>query len=348
MSQTEHTTEAQAIQQDIDALQQELHDQVLASDADFNQRKNEIYAERRAHIAELIKSNKLSSDMWARSIIAMLTVRDKENPYVPRFLGPYDETLLREYLADMNVDYTRTGYKITLSFRENPYFAESELWAECVEELSAKESKKDGPRESLDDGVALNGAGSHGENDDENELMDEMWTFSGVTWKDGHGPEMPDVDDSSDSDEDDDAKDEGNSRAHDTVSDNRKRQREEVDNANGERSRTRGPSMLEVFSVMPPHPELDEELAEEDEDDLAEAVDGWEDEMQDRKTLLDMLAEDVFADPLRIIASSAGDDRNEPHIESKDSAVNGSAGGEGRVCKIDSDEIPAKKHLKID
>ena len=107
---------------------------------------------------------------------------------------------------------------------------------------------------------------------------DGDFTFSGVTWKEGKGPREDDDDDEAPS-----KPGEKRPRADDG----------------------RGPSIFEVFSIMPPHPDEDDEMDEEDDDEFEDAVEQWEEDMDDRREVLSCLVGEVWADPARVLAASA-------------------------------------------
>ncbi|KAG5480047.1 hypothetical protein LSCM1_06469 [Leishmania martiniquensis] len=252
---------AKEIQARLDNLQQEMHAKVEACDLKHSKEKNSIFAARRATIAALIAEKELPANFWALALIALLRMKDMESATTPHFLGPYDELLLKTYLEDIEVVYTEKGHRITLRFKPNPFFEESELWAESVERLSD-------------------------ETDEEDEAPpgEESWEFSGVTWKDGHGPQLDGEEEEA----------EGENGAPGS-----KRPHPSSDGMTASASSsTQGPSVLEVFSEMPPHPEDDAEMDEEDDDAIADAIEEWESEMDDRKLLLRMIELFVHYNPV--------------------------------------------------
>lgn len=103
---------------------------------------------------------------------------------------------------------------------------------------------------------------------------DGDFIFSGLTWKAGKGPLHEDEEETPSS------------------KPGEKRPRE---------NENRGPSLFEVFETMPPHPDEDEEMDEEDEDDFEDAVEQWEEEINDRREVLNCLVGEVWADPARVM-----------------------------------------------
>ncbi|KAG5480768.1 hypothetical protein CUR178_05903 [Leishmania enriettii] len=273
---------AKEIQAKLDRLQQEMHANVEACDLKFNKEKNVIFAARRAVIAELIAKKELPHNFWALALIALLQMKDRESTTTPHFLGPYDELLLKTYLEDIEVLYTEKGHRITLRFKPNPFFEETELWAESIERLSDEADEEDDAPPG-----------------------EESWSFSGVTWKGGHGPQLDDEE----TEKENDAP--GSKRPHPSS--------EGLDASTS--SSTQGPSVLEVFSEMPPHPEEDEEMDEEDDDAVADAIEEWESEMDDRKLLLRMVELFVHHNPISALqgsdAATAGVSNGEAAAEKK-------------------------------
>ncbi|KPI88164.1 hypothetical protein ABL78_2741 [Leptomonas seymouri] len=263
---------AKTIQDKLDDLQQEMHAKVAACDAKYNKEKNAVFAARRATIADLIAKKEIPANFWALALIRLLQLKDRESTTMPHFLGPYDEQLLQTYLEEVSVEYNERGHRITLHFKPNPFFEETELWAEAVEAVEEDE-------------------------EDEEDLppVEESWGFSGVSWKAGHGPRMDDDDEEASEDEA-----LGKKRAHAGGS-----------SANGAACASssadamHGPSVLEVFTEMPPHPEEDEELDEEDDDVVADAMEEWEAEMDDRKMLLRLIELYIHHNPVEAIQEAA-------------------------------------------
>ncbi|KAK7198824.1 Nucleosome assembly protein (NAP) [Novymonas esmeraldas] len=288
---------AQTIQAKLNELNNKQHREIDASDAKFNLEKNAIFAARRAVIADLIKSGELPSNFWALAFLSLLKTKSDESPTMPHFLGAYDEALLKAHLVDMEVEYTEQGHRITLRFTPNPFFEETELWAEL------QKSEVDAEEDAEEDGSGA-----------ELTPLMEVCVFSGITWKDGHGPlpydhsdHSDDSDDDNDDDDDEGAEDNGVGAPPGT-----KRPRP-ADASAAAPSATQGSSVLEVFSEMPPHPddETDEETSGEDEDFgncTAEAVEEWEAEMEDRKTLLRLMEEFIHYDPVSSIRAAAEPD----------------------------------------
>lgn len=260
------TAAAESVQDKIDALQKALHAAIAASDFDFDQKRAAIISERDAAVREMIANKDLPENFWATAVVSFLTLRDKESDTMTHFLGPYDEELLKGYLKDVHVTFTPKGFRLTMAFRENPFFEETELWAE-IKRVSAKEEAEDAKSDDADD------------------IEDEGFEFSGITWKPGHGP-------ADDDDEEDEESDEEGDHPH-----AKKTGQKHAREGESERSKTQGPTMLEVFSSMAPFPEDDEELDDLDDDEMADAVDEWESELNDRKLLLALLAEEMLVSP---------------------------------------------------
>eukprot|EP00796_Vickermania_ingenoplastis_P011728 gene11728-8073_t len=289
---------AKSLQEKINAAQRDIHQALLENAAKMGEERNQIYAARAEALKKMMAapaggSESLPQDFWARAIIAGLdSFGDGEEN--TSFLGPYDAELLKSYLIDMKVVHSKSSQRLSFFFKPNPFFEETELWAELV---------------SGDKGEEENAAASSGKKEDdeeeEEEEVEDHWTFSGVTWKPGHGP----VDEE---DEEEDEDDEGAPRGT-------KRPRDNADAKDGAPVVT-GPSMLDVFSEMPPHPTKDKEFLsmledEENEEDeegieerMDEAIESWEEEMEDRERLLSLLLEDIFHNPAEAIMA-AGDDK---------------------------------------
>lgn len=259
---------AKAIQEKLDELQQEMHAKVEACDVQHNKEKNAVFAARRAAIAELIAKKEAPANFWALALVHLLHMKDKESTTMPHFLGPYDEQLLNAYLEEVAVEYTEKGHKISLRFKPNPFFEESELWAEAVDVLDDEDDE-----------------------DDDMPPVEESWGFSGVTWKEGHGPKLEDEEEEDEEAGEDEAP--GSKRAHAGSS------------SGPSSSAMHGPSVLEVFTEMPPHPEEDEELDEEDDDVVADAIEEWEAEMDDRKMLLRLIELYIHHNPVEPIQEAA-------------------------------------------
>lgn len=266
---------AQSIQERINTLQEEVHRDLLENATAMDDARNKIYTAREKEIESLMTADVtqpgtgLAPDFWAKAIISGLETYDQESDANTHFLGPYDKELLSTYLTSMKVEHTPSSQKLVLHFKPNPFFEESSLWAELFLPVDAKD-----------------------DNDDE----DEHWVFSGVTWKPSHGP----------LDDDEDSEDE-------PQADGQSQPKRSRDGNAPSSSTTVGPSMLEVFSSMPPHPTQDEEFLatikdeeddEESQDELEEAIDNWEDEMQDREKLLSLLIEDIYQHPVEAILAA--------------------------------------------
>lgn len=260
---------ARSAQTQIDVLQAELNNRVKQLVVGSNLQKNDHYMVRHDVIMKAIQAGQLPRTFWADAIIAVLETPEGVEEKEGRLLGSYDAALLRDYLQEMRVKYTEEGVRVTLLFSPNPFFEETELWGEdrCY---AAVDSDGDDDKE---------------DNDEEDNADDEVCHFSGITWKPGHGPEG----------DDDDNEDDRNNHSNGHGNTGRKRERSP--------SGTRGWTFLDVFSKMPPHPEEDDLFDEEDEDELADAVESWEAEMEDRRDLLLTLVEDVWADPVAAIAA---------------------------------------------
>ncbi|KEG10395.1 hypothetical protein DQ04_03761040 [Trypanosoma grayi] len=273
---------ARAVQSEIDVLQADLHRNVGRLVVGGNVKKNVHYEARHAVISQAIADGKLPRTFWADAIIAVLETPGADAAADGRLLGTYDVALLREYLKDMKVTYTEVGVRVTLVFAPNPFFEETELWGE-ERQLDKGERKDKGEEDD-------------GDNDDDDD--DDVCCFSGITWKPGHGPDL-------DEEENDD---EGHHKANNNNNNTNKDKDAEDGGRKRERSETstRGWSFLDVFSAMLPHPEEDEELDEEDDDELADAVERWEAEMDDRKDLLMTLVEEVWMNPVAALTKGKG------------------------------------------
>lgn len=311
--------EARALQDKLDHLQEELASKVQAADGEFHKKKNAIFAARRETIATLVKEGKLPRTFWADAVVAALELQDKQEQDVPHFLGPYDAHLLQTYLEDFEGAYTEHGYKLTLRFAPNPFFTETELSAEAIEHPPHAHHASGG-----EGGSASDGESSKEDDDDDH---GEQWVFSGVTWQPGHGPQQapPNEDEE---DEEEDEEDEAGDAVAAAGAAGKKRPREESAStaasgmpapsgqptaAQGEASAssagaaagtaitTEGPSMLDVFSFMLPHPDDDDDLADEPDDVVEEAVEDWEEEMRDRRLLVQYLFTKCFQDPLGVM-----------------------------------------------
>jgi len=282
---------AMKLQEQLDALQKKMHAEVEACDASANKQKNVVFAARRAAINKFIANGDLPTTFWADAVINALRCEATASDFTPNYLGPYDEALLKTFLQDVSVQYTESGHKITLFFSENPYFEEKELWAECVDVLHADGEAQ--AEEDMDDGS-------------------ERWVFSGVAWKAGYGPPSDSEEDSDEEMEEDEAEDAEvkKKRRVESTSAREARLRQQKRGREGERdgkdiSPVKGPSVVEVFGFMPPHPEEDELMEEEEDDVVAEAASEWEEEMEDRKLLLRMLEFRVHHDPLTAVMKKA-------------------------------------------
>lgn len=273
---------AEDVQSKIDALQKELHATVAASDAAFNAERSAVLAARDAAVAAMVGSGELPANFWGVAVVSFLTLQDKTSETTRHFLGPYDDALLRTHLKDVTVTSLHNGYRITLRFAENPFFEGTELWAE-LRRVQTKEPASDNHEEDEDE-----------DDDDDDGIEDEGFAFSGIAWKPGHGPTDPTLE--YHSDDDDEKKSDGNA-------DGRKRGRDDTNGSSKKRAApapptaNEGPSMLEAFSVMERHPEDDSELDSCDDDEMADLCDEWEAELEDRRQLLALLAEEMVPEP---------------------------------------------------
>ncbi|EPY32167.1 hypothetical protein AGDE_08829 [Angomonas deanei] len=102
------------------------------------------------------------------------------------------------------------------------------------------------------------------------------WDFSGITWQEGYGPQLEE-------------------EASQPPPSGEKRPREE---AAGDVHT--GPSVLDLFSVMPLHPDDDEELDVDDEE-AEDLVEEWEAEMDERDALLVALLQKMLIDPIAVL-----------------------------------------------
>lgn len=309
------------IQEKLNAIQQELHEALFANDEKLKQAQAKLFEDREKVIQECMQkggfsfcgnvsqgSSSSSSPMsfWAKAIISGLKLYDKEDEENVHFLGPYDEDLLSKYLLSMKVTFSPHSKKLILEFKENPFFEETTLWAELHYPLEKnKQEGKEGGAATTTTQPAESKSDSQSEQSDEEEEEDEgQWTFSGITWKPGHGPE----------EEEDTEKRE--------VGETKKRVRSE------EEAAVVGPSMLARFSEMPPHPNndqdfldmLEEEFKDENDpeqaemaaaEELEDAIQSWESEMDDREQLLSLLIEDIYSNPVEAILADNEEDEKD-------------------------------------
>ncbi|KAG8343936.1 hypothetical protein ERJ75_000886200 [Trypanosoma vivax] len=267
-----------AIQEQIRELQYEMHKNLSDLTIQSNIKKNEHYATRHEVVTRGIRDGLLPRTFWADAVIASIDLADKQSNFDVakdgdkcQTLGPYDVPLLRNYLEDMKVTFTEKGTRLSLHFAANPFFEEPELWAEVTR----------GPQRDTD--VATEGFEDHGDKDDHSvdSSEDDLFVFSGITWKPGHGP----LDDESDGDEDDKIQ----------------QQTEEV---------TRGWSFLDMFSDMPPPPEV-EEFEGVDTSEFLRESDDWQMEADDREQMFRLLVEEVWANPLAVLLDGGRDGKPE-------------------------------------
>ncbi|ESL08526.1 hypothetical protein TRSC58_03770 [Trypanosoma rangeli SC58] len=263
---------ARELQAEIDVLQAELHKRVRKIVVEGNLKRNLHYTVRHELIAKAIASGELPRTFWADAIIEALETSEEAGSERGRLLGTYDAALLRDHLRDMRVEYTGAGVRVTLEFAPNPFFEETVLWGED-RHYAGGDDEGDVGKEKEDNCEGKHKDDNDGRDDEDD--VDDICRFSGVTWKPGHGPE----DDSDDDNADATKRSAGLKRERSPPT-------------------TRGWSFLEVFSKMLPHPEDDEAFDEAEEDELADAVENWESEMEDRRDLLLTLVEDVWRDPV--------------------------------------------------
>lgn len=315
------------IQEKLNALQRELHEALILNDENLKQAQAKIFDEREKVIQQWTKSecrsspgsssegSSLSMNFWAKAIISALELYDKESPENIHFLGPYDAELLTKYLVSMKLNFLPHSQKLLLNFKENPFFEETVLWAELHYPLEEPEPEKKVKHKTQES----NKSQSEEEEEEEDDDDEEHWTFSGVTWKPGYGPQ-----DEEEDEEEEDAEKQEKSGSK------RKRDESSEKSSPSKENSVVGPSMLGVFSVMPPHPnndpefleKLEEELKEEDmdeeeaeaamEEELAEAVDSWESEMDHREQLLSLLIEDIYTNPVEAILVGKADETEVP------------------------------------
>lgn len=302
------------IQEKLNALQQELHKSLVSTDEKLKEAQAKLFEEREKLIQEWTKQGGASSSsvsFWAQAIISGLELYDKESDENVHFLGPYDVELLSKYLLSMKVEFSPHSQKLILEFKENPFFEETSLWAELHYALEKeKETEKEEMKASRKAATTKESQSEDDEDDEEeeDEEDEDQWTFSGITWKPGHGPEEEE-------DEDESQEDAGK----------KKRARTE------EESKVRGPSMLGVFSIMPPHPNndqefldmLEEEFKDEDIDqaemaaaeELEDAIQSWESEMDHRDQLLSLLVDDIYVNPVEAILAGKGEGSESDEVE---------------------------------
>lgn len=270
---------AQTIQDQLNKLQLDFHDKLEQRLEAHIKACNVIYDSRNKVIEKYMAEEKvkpgtgLPANFWAKAILSGMRCLEKELGEDNQFLGPYDEELLLEYLESMDVEHTPKAQKLRFHFKPNPFFKEKCLWA-SLEYSDADEEDEEDEMDSQDD---------------------EEWSFSGVTWLKGHGPQ----------DEEDEGKE--------ISSDKRGRDAD----SSGKKGTTRGPSFLEVFQTMPPSPHRDMELLNilqeegiKEEDiygEIEEAQVQWEAEMDDRKKVIAILMHEVYENPLLEEAVSTGE-----------------------------------------
>lgn len=278
------------VQDSVDTLQRKMHSEVAVSDAEANRRKDIIFSARRTAINSYIANGELPATFWAEALINVLRMSAGRDTYMPEFMGPYDEALLREFLQDFSIHYSDGRHRLTLHFKENPYFEETELWAECIEvHLPIRHLAEEDDEDEEDENEEIE------EEDEEEPAPDEedSWIFSGVTWKAGYGPP---------SDAESDCCEEQGRNADMGLNDPKKKRVRDAESGDGKSHR--GHSVLEVFGVMPPHPMSDEMMRNEDEEGVREAVEEWEEEMADRRLLLRLMEFKVHYNPLPAVLES--------------------------------------------
>ncbi|EKG01647.1 hypothetical protein TCSYLVIO_007348 [Trypanosoma cruzi] len=284
---------AREIQTRIDLLQAELHKHVKNVVVAGNLKRNAHYTARQEIITKAIESGELPRTFWADAIVAALETPEVAEGNEGRLLGNYDAALLREYLQEVKVEYTEAGVKVMLTFAPNPFFQETVLWGEERHYAGDEEEEEGKGKDS--DNETKNKNNDKDEDDDADNDADDVCRFSGITWKPGHGPEDDGNDHHSGG---------GGNAGMDKGRNGTSRKRERSP------ATTQGWSFLDVFSKMLPHPEEDEAFDEADDDELADAVENWESEMEDRRDLLLTLVEDVWLDPIAALMRKRAEERD--------------------------------------
>ena len=105
------------IQEGLEDVLDEVSTKILQIEKEANARREPLYESRRAAIANV-------PAFWVQALMG--------HPLLVEYIMPRDEEIL-EYLTQLNVQMEediKSGYRITLSFRENPFFSNAELYKE--------------------------------------------------------------------------------------------------------------------------------------------------------------------------------------------------------------------------
>ena len=107
------------IQEGLEDVLDEVSTKILQIEKEANARREPLYESRRAAIANV-------PAFWVHALMG--------HPLLVEYIMPRDEEIL-EYLTQLNVQMEediKSGYRITLSFRENPFFSNEELRKEAA------------------------------------------------------------------------------------------------------------------------------------------------------------------------------------------------------------------------
>lgn len=105
------------IQEGLEDVLDEVSTKILQIEKEANAQREPLYESRRAAIADV-------PAFWVQALMG--------HPLLVEYIMPRDEEIL-EYLTQLNVQMEediKSGYRITLSFRENPFFSNAELYKE--------------------------------------------------------------------------------------------------------------------------------------------------------------------------------------------------------------------------
>lgn len=105
------------IQEGLEDVLDEVSTKILQIEKEANARREPLYESRRAAIAEV-------PGFWIRALMG--------HPLLVEYIMPRDEEIF-EYLTQLSVqleDDIKSGYRISLSFRTNPFFTNTELYKE--------------------------------------------------------------------------------------------------------------------------------------------------------------------------------------------------------------------------
>ncbi|CAJ16327.1 hypothetical protein, conserved [Trypanosoma brucei brucei TREU927] len=291
-----------AVQKLINKLEDEMHEAVTKVLVENNIKLNEHYSARHEVITNAIKNGKLPTTFWADAIIAVLrdahVEEDRDGSRAAgndaedddddgNQLGTFDEALLRKHLKDMMVTYKETGSRLSLTFSPNPFFEETELWIE------ENQLNNEGSKNNDDDNNNNNNDSDGGGGGD----FYKTYEVSDITWKPDHGPNFDDNDGDGGGGE----KRSGSKRGRSNMDPTR-----------------HGWSFLNMFSKIPPHPlddYYDDDFYDDNDDDdddddkkwIEEAIDIWEEDMDEREQLFRFLVREVWSDPLEAAAEKGSD-----------------------------------------